>query len=128
MDKIDQGDRRIQVLLDSGRAMNPTKPIPPKEIPMEDLKAGQNLTEDEQGGEMGGSETAGSSTSNDLGEHPLPGNILTNEELSHTNEDEIIASPIQERAGRDIHFAELPRPQNDREQNESTILKSHALI
>jgi len=125
-----EGGQRIRVLLDSGKPMNRTKPteLEPKDVPMEDLKAAGTRVEREEGvvedsdpndtlaasGES--SETSGS----DLRKPSLKPHTNGNTDHIEPDKDEITASPIQDRPGRDIRFDDLSHPRkHERENSES---------
>ena len=91
--------------------MNSTKSVEPKDVLMEDLKA-----EEREIGAEGQVAESDPNESSDLRESysSAPMNVTTNgvenEETNGIDKDEITASPIQERPGRDIRFRDLPHP------------------
>jgi len=129
------GGRRIRVLLDSGKPMNPSKPIQPKDVPMQDLKAAQRKIEADEG-QLEDSEASGSSEASDLRNNyssaymnGVTTNTVHNEDTTGDNKDEIIASPIQERSGRDIKFGDLPHPRkHERSDSEGLPKEGRKLI
>lgn len=114
------GGRRIRVLLDSGHAINqPTKPIQPKDLPMEDLRAAKEEVEAEEdaaGQRSSSSSNSGrkSASSGHMNGHTTDKNVILDDK-----NDEITESPVEEtprepeRPVRDIRFGDLPHPRND---------------
>ena len=123
--KIHIGGRRIQVLLDSGHAMNPVKPIQPKDIPMQDLKNAQEQVEAEERADglsaSSSSRASGSALQSTSSGHVnrRPDGVVDTNILLDDKNDEITESPVEEtrlepdRPGRDIRFEDLPHPRND---------------
>ena len=134
-----EGGRRIQVLLDSGKPMNPTKPVElgPRDVPMEDLKVAEAKIERKEsvteGSDPSGTLVANGESSeasgSDLRKTSLELHTNGNTDHIEPDKDEITASPIQGRPGRDIRFGDLPHPRkHERENSESMTLHPLVLI
>lgn len=117
--------------------MNLARSIPNRDLPLETLKAGEEELEQreternlesskdsEPNGEFDQSESSerrSSSSSHGSGEVALgPHEIQVKKE-----EDEILATPVAERTGRDIRFGNLPQPRKldrfERTNTDSTL-------
>ena len=113
--------------------MNLARSIPNKDLPLETLKAGEEELEQresernvesskdfEPNGESDQSESSkgrNSSSSHDSGEVALGAHEIQVKK----EEDEILATPVGERTGRDIRFGNLPQPRKlDRSERTNT--------
>jgi hypothetical protein len=110
--------------------MNPTKIIPPKELPMSELKAAERRLEAKEDAEesppMVESEGSGSAKS-DLRKSSSSGHVNGMVNGDHVNaqedKDEINVTPLHERTGRDIRFGDLPHPRkHEREYSDGTSM------
>jgi hypothetical protein len=99
--------------------MNPST-APSGGIPMGNLIAAEApLKTEECQGYTGESDTSRL----DLRKGSSSANMITGSNQATEDKDEITASPIQERTGRDIQFEDLPHPRKyDRQNNERIVL------
>ena len=106
----------------------PTKPIQPKDVPMEDLRAAKEEVEanEDAAGQRSSSSSSNlvrkSASSGHMNGHTTDTNVI----LEDKN-DEITESPVEEtprepeRPGRDIRFGDLPQPRKyERENSDGT--------
>ena len=118
------------MLFDSGKPMNPTKPLPLTQEPenmdvseqIPGLKVEEQEQEQEAPRESGGSADSArkSSSSTQLDKEGR---------AARMNEDEITPNPlVQERHGRDIRFGDLPHPRQLREQENNEALRNESAI
>lgn len=131
------GGRKIRVLLNNVHPTKPKESIPPKDVPMEDLKVAEAKIQRAEGiseeseivsGTSQASRTseAGPTSSDKTGSYiqQSPSGRHMNENTNcHIEEDkdEITPSPIQEHHGRDIRFVDLPQPRKHERENSEGI-------